>query len=303
MCDARVLFSSVAYTDAKLLPVPARDAVRLRLWRRNPTRLLQVRRKLVHAHLAARLGSAFRPVDEGPAPPQALTLQTTGLRPDDKVTSAEGSAEEYWAGAYLGALIYLQLYDRAGANLRTCGSFLDFGCGTGKLAAIFQSIDGIALDGTDINERLIDWDRQHRPGVFAVNQPDPPLSYPTGSFDLVVAGSVFTHIPLASQRSWLEEIRRVMRPTGVFLCTVHARSQIDYQLRSEVRRGFDETGEAELNPGDEGLSAASVRVGIPDVFQTRSRVLAAFREVFDVQDYVGGGQDFLVLRPANSSRQ
>ncbi|MEX2049359.1 MAG: class I SAM-dependent methyltransferase [Gemmatimonadota bacterium] len=215
------------------------------------------------------------------------------MRPEDRIASAE----EYWAGAYLGALIYLQLYDRAGGNLRTCGSFLDFGCGTGKLAAIYRSIDGIALAGTDINERLIEWDREHRPGAFAVNQPDPPLSYQSGTFDLIVAGSVFTHIPLTTQRAWLQEIRRVMTPTGVFICTVHGRQQVDYQLRSEVRRRFDETGEAELLPGDEGLSAASVRVGIPDVFQTRSRVLAAFREVFDVVDYVGGGQDFLVLRP------
>ena len=95
----------------------------------------------VHAHLASQLGSAFRPVDPGPAPPDVLSLQTSGLRPGDRIASAE----EYWAGAYLGALIYLQLYDRAGGNLRTCGSFLDFGCGTGKLSAIYRSIDGIAL--------------------------------------------------------------------------------------------------------------------------------------------------------------
>ena len=193
-------------------------------------------------------------------------------------------------------MIYLQLYDRAGGNLRTCGSFLDFGCGTGKLAAIYQSIDGLALVGTDINESLIDWNRRHRPGEFAVNQPDPPLAYPSHSFDLIVAASVFTHVPLASQRAWLEEIRRVLSPSGVFLCTVHGRAQVEYQLRPEPRRRFDETGEAELHPGDEGLSAASVRVDLPDVFQARSRILAAFGEVFEVVDYVPSGQDFLVLR-------
>ena len=278
--------------EAKLLQVPAADAVRLRLWRKKPARLLDVRRKLVHAHLASRLSTAFRPVEPGPAAPEALALKTSGLRPEDRIATAE----DYWAGAYLGALIYLQLYDRAGGNLRTCGSFLDFGCGTGKLAAIYQSIDGLALVGTDINESLIDWNRRHRPGEFAVNQPDPPLAYPSHSFDLIVAASVFTHVPLASQRAWLEEIRRVLSPSGVFLCTVHGREQVEYQLRPEPRRRFDETGEAELHPGDEGLSAASVRVDLPDVFQTRSRVLAAFGEVFEVVDYVPSGQDFLVLR-------
>ena len=156
----------------------------------------------------------------------------------------------------------------------------------------------MALVGTDINERLIDWDHEHRPGSFDLNQPDPPLAYPDDNFDFIVAASVFTHIPLASQRTWLEEIRRVLAPTGVFVCTVHGREQVDHQLRSDARQRFDDyTGEVELQPGDDGLSAASVRVDLPDVFQTRSRVLAAFREVFDVVDYIPGGQDFLVLRP------
>ena len=105
-----VRFRSVVPRDAKLVRVPARDAVRVRLWRKHPKRLLEVRRRLVHAHLASWLGSAFRPVDPGPAPPDGLSLQTSGLRPGDRIASAE----EYWAGAYLGALIYLQLYDRAG---------------------------------------------------------------------------------------------------------------------------------------------------------------------------------------------
>jgi SAM-dependent methyltransferase len=260
--------------------------------RKDARHLLQVRRRLVHAHLASRLGSFFQPVDVGPAPPEALTAQTSGLRADDRIASAE----DYWAGAYLGALIYLQLYDRAGGNLRTCGSFLDFGCGTGKLAAILASIDGMTLTGTDINEHLIEWDRAHRPGAFDVNQVDPPLAYPNDSFDLVVAASVFTHIPLGAQGRWLEEIRRILSPTGTFLCTVHGRRQADYQLREDARRLYEETGEVELHPGDEGLSAASVRVELPDVFQQRSRVLNAFREYFDVVDYVPGGQDFLVLR-------
>ena len=89
----------------------------------------------------------------------------------------------------------------------------------------------------------------------------------------------------------------MLAPTGVFLCTVHGRHQIEYQLRSGDRSRLDETGAAELYPGDEGLSAASVRVGLPDIFQTRSRVLAAFRDVFEVVDYLPSQQDFLVLRP------
>jgi SAM-dependent methyltransferase len=285
---------SDAPVDAKLVRIPVRDTIRLRMSRNSPARQLHIRRKLVHDHLATRLGSAFRPIDPGIAAPESLTRQTSGLRADDRVASAD----EYWAGAYLGALIFLQLFERTGVNLRTCGSVLDFGCGTGKLAAIFQSIDGITLAGTDINEELVEWDREHRPGQFTVNRSDPPLEYPSDTFDFVVAASVFTHIALAAQRSWLEEVRRVMTAGGVFVCTVHGRTQVEHQLRNELRDRFDETGNAELVPGDEGLSAASARVGLPDVFQSRGRVLAAFREVFDIVDYVpSSGQDFLVLQP------
>ena len=239
-----------APVDAKFVRVGRRDAIRLRMWRTSPARLLQIRRKLVHDHLSRRLGSAFRPVDPGLAAPESLSRQTSGLRAEDRIAGRD----EYWTGAYLGALIFLQLYERAGANLRTCGSFLDFGCGTAKLPAVFRSIDGMTLAGTDINEQLIEWDREHRPGQFTVNRPDPPLDYSSDTFDFVVAASVFTHIALAAQRSWLEEIRRVMSASGVFICTVHGRSQIDYQLRGAVRDRFDATGEVELVPGDEGLS-------------------------------------------------
>jgi SAM-dependent methyltransferase len=248
----------------------------------------------VHDHLRDRLGSAYRPTEPGATPPAELQAQTSGLRPED----VPGGDESYWAGAHLGALIFLQLYERAGGNIRTCASFLDFGCGTGKLASILQCVSGLELAGTDLNRRLIDWDLVHRPGAFSVNEPEPPLPFGAGTFDLVVAASVFTHIPLSGQHAWLEEIHRVMTPGAVFLCTVNGGYHVGQQLSPETRLVFERAGEVELNPGDEGLSAASVRVGLPDVFQTRSRVLRAFGSVFHVTDYVASdsGQDVLLLR-------
>ena len=135
--------------------------------------LLDVRRKLAHADF--KRGSKARPCRARTRATQALALQISGRRPDDRV----GGADEYWEGADLG-------HERAGANLEHEGSLLDF-------------------------------------------------------------GSV----------------------------TASPRQRIDFQLHSQTRRRYDETGTAELHAGDDGLLAPAC-ASVADVF-TQKPVLAAFR--------------------------
>src|SRR5262245_56972531 len=74
-------------------------------------------------------------------------------------------------------------------------SVLDFGCGCGRILAHYVPLAGsIAFCGTDIDEAMIDWCREHIPGMdFSVNGALPPLRWPDGQFDFVLAISVFTH--------------------------------------------------------------------------------------------------------------
>src|SRR5262245_6178147 len=63
-------------------------------------------------------------------------------------------------------------------------SVLDFGCGCGRILAHYVPLAGsIAFCGTDIDEAMIDWCREHIPGMdFSVNGALPPLRWPDGQF-------------------------------------------------------------------------------------------------------------------------
>ena len=117
--------------------------------------------------------------------------------------------------------------------------------------------------GTDVNAAQIEWARKHVPGIeFHVNELEPPLSF---AEDEAVRprdrSSVFTHIPLDLQRPWLEEIRRILRPSGYFLCTVAGAHHIGIQLSKELRRRLDEEGQVTLNAHDPGVSYATTAAG------------------------------------------
>jgi SAM-dependent methyltransferase len=255
------------------------------------------RRKRFHDHLAHRLGGNFRLVEPGPIPPLELILETNVC--DEEEVLRKGQAEEYVSSSYMGVLNFLSVLERCGMNLRTIGSVLDFGCGTGINIRMFRCLDGARLVGTDVNPKMIEWCSENVDGVeFYLNGLEPPLPFADDeSFDLITSASVFTHIPLEIQQAWLEEMRRVLRPNGYFICTIAGAYHIGRQLTDAERNELYSTGELTMDADHPGVSLATRNAGSWDVFQTRDRVLESFRRVFDVIDYVAtGGQDYLVLR-------
>lgn len=101
-------------------------------------------------------------------------------------------------------------------------AILDFGCGSGRLLRLLlpHLDEGASLTGCDIHEPSIRWLREHYPaGVRVyVNGDGPELPEANGTFDLVCAISLFTH--LTRWAEWLLELRRVLRPGGVLVATV-----------------------------------------------------------------------------------
>ena len=90
-------------------------------------------------------------------------------------------------------------------------SILDFGCGCGRVVRWWRDLRG-QITGTDFHPGLVAWCRANLPfASFDVNDPEPPLRYADRSFDLVYGLSVLTHLPVASQRRWLDELARVGR--------------------------------------------------------------------------------------------
>jgi ubiquinone/menaquinone biosynthesis C-methylase UbiE len=101
------------------------------------------------------------------------------------------------------------------------GSMLDFGCGCGRVARCWAGLTRTKVCGTDYNADLVAWCAANlKFGEFGVNSLAGPLKYQDGRFDVVYAISVFTHLPLELQLSWIDELVRVTAPGGHLYITV-----------------------------------------------------------------------------------
>ena len=102
------------------------------------------------------------------------------------------------------------------------GRWLDFGCGSGRVAWHVANLPGIALTGVDIDAPAVRWCAEHLRGDFRVIDRDPPMPFADGTFDVVYSVSVFTHFDEETQFRWLAELRRVLRDGGLLVATTHS---------------------------------------------------------------------------------
>lgn len=241
-------------------------------------------------------------VQDGPAMSNRLRLLTRSL--DEQFYESEYSDDQFFYESYRQAYHFSTLLEKFDFNFRTCGAILDFGCGSARILRLFRYISGVRLVGADANPECIQWCIENVPGCqFHLNQLDPPLTFSKGSeFGLIVALSVFTHIPLHQQTEWLEEMKRILRPGGILLCTVVGTSHFNAQLGTEAKRLLNQTGEVTLGKDDPGVSFSTKAGGSQfDVFQRRDKVIDVFGRVLKMLDYIPSsrapiGQDLLVLQ-------
>lgn len=178
---------------------------------------------------------------------------------------------------------------------------LDFGCGCGRVARNFQDApESCRFYGTDIDAELVSWCEMNLPGVrWSTNGSRPPSAFPDGTFDLIYAISVFSHLDEALERAWLGELRRIAKPGATLILTVHGASgaqTLSSSLQDRVRsHGFVFAG------GETGR----LRVDkLPDSYQssyhTQEYVRREWSAYFEVVRYVERGintlQDAVLLR-------
>jgi SAM-dependent methyltransferase len=160
--------------------------------------------------LRGRDGAATGP-DGLPIPPARLQLKTIG-RVDNEYFSHSGA----WNAAVL--------RERAadcGRDVEAMEAVLDFGCGCGRVVRWWRDVSTASINGCDFDPELVAWCDANLPfASFRLNQLEPPLPYEDQSFDLLYSISVFTHLPIALQRDWSQEIRRVLKPGGLALVTL-----------------------------------------------------------------------------------
>lgn len=189
----------------------------------------------------------------------------------------------------------LEAASDAGVACPATPAVLDFGCGAGRLLRHVRPWAG-RVAAVDRHPRALAWIGTHLPAVDTdLTGGDPPLRCPDASFDLLIANSVFTHIPLGGQPAWAREFARVLRPGGTALVTVLGTEHQDRLLAAADRQALIRQGTFELGPeidpqtGEVGAFAA--------VFQTPAACSEAFAATFDVRlrRSVPGHQDVLVL--------
>lgn len=167
--------------------------------------------------------------DRLPLPPPQLIVRVSGTA--DIAWFLEGG--ELAETAIRGSLL------RAGVEMTTLTSLLDFGCGCGRVLRRWHGLEA-RVHGSDLCEPAIEWCRANLPFVEAnANALQPPLDYRDMSFDLIYALSVLTHLPAETQFAWRDEFARLLRPGGYLLLTLHGNAYVD-RLRPEERTAYAE---------------------------------------------------------------
>jgi len=114
-------------------------------------------------------------------------------------------------------------------------SVMDFGCSSGRVLRHFRSEIqkyGWRLTGVDVSARRIEWLRRYFPPEFQVYTGTvlPILPFESNSFDAIYGVSVFTHIKFLWDM-WLLELRRVLKPGGVLIQSIHTEHAWDFFAR------------------------------------------------------------------------
>ena len=95
---------------------------------------------------------------------------------------------------------------------------LDLGCGDGRVTVLLEARE---LTAADVSRVALDRARERVPGAALVElEPDAPLPFADGSFDLVLCVETAEHV--RDLQLFLSEIRRVLAPGGELALTTPA---------------------------------------------------------------------------------
>ncbi len=224
------------------------------------------------------------------------------VTPDHLMVRVSGSHDiSFYPSGHIILNQIRSLLKQCGRDLSEFQSILDFGCGCARvLLALHREGVSARLFGSDIDGEAIAWCVRNLGAVatFEANDPLPPIRYADNTFDLVYAVSVFTHLPEDHQDAWLAELRRILKPGGLLITTVHGprtRRELPRPVQREVRkRGFlyvDQT-----NPDWPKYLGAKTQ-GLPDFYRltyhTFAYVRARWSEYFEILLIKNQGLNYL----------
>ncbi len=245
-------------------------------------------------HLSRRLRERVRSL-----PVRAANRGGIPIPPPRLIYLVSGTEDAAWflAAGRRGFDALTSILARNGVDPGRLGSVLDFGCGVGRVVRHWAepAARGVEVHGTDYNPALVAWCRRHLPFArFGVNGLSAGLDYPDGAFDLVYAFSVFTHLTPAGGSAWMAELRRVLRPGGHLVVSLHGEHYLPTLAPADRRRFAD--GELVVLRGRrEGSNDCAA-------FHPQAFVRGEFSRGWEVVDFVPEGawgnpsQDLYLLR-------
>jgi cyclopropane fatty-acyl-phospholipid synthase-like methyltransferase len=231
-------------------------------------------------------------------PPNEMMFRVSGGRnPEIFLESGRETLDDFRKGL-----------EHIGMQIDQFASILDFGCGCGRVMRwLVEVVPAERVFGTDFDKAAIEWlhDNFKKTTCF-VNSALPPTEFTDDFFDLILGYSVFTHFDRAYQDKWLSELKRIVKPNGIVLLTVHGAYNWEY-TRANVLLGAQNTetiGEELHKSGFAFSKHDGWDAHFPDFYHTAwhlpAYINAHWSKWFDVVALIEQGgrptQDLVILR-------
>jgi 2-polyprenyl-3-methyl-5-hydroxy-6-metoxy-1,4-benzoquinol methylase len=157
--------------------------------------------------------------------------------PRSLMVRSSGSVDRrwFWRSGQNAAQCALSALPSSTSALRV----LDFGAGSGRVTRHLAEVPQLRVSACDIDRDAVQWMRNNLVVDAFTCDNIPPLSRPAGSFDAIICFSVLTHMKLATQRQWLQEFHRLLRPGGTLILSLHGPAAASGHLGPELQRQFD----------------------------------------------------------------
>jgi SAM-dependent methyltransferase len=145
-----------------------------------------------------------------PDPPESRPVPQTALR--HRV--AVGAETTFWRSGLMHVECFEACLAQAGASLADSADLLDWGAGCGRMTIhLTTKAPSARITAADTDAEAIAWVAEHL-GVHATQALPllPPTTLDPDTFDLVIGHSVFSHLSVDAQDSWLQELAQITRP-------------------------------------------------------------------------------------------
>ena len=203
----------------------------------------------------------------------------------------------------------MQILGETGFHIQAGQTILDFGCSTARVLRWFKDdAENAEFWGVDIHAGDTWWCKTHLspPFKFATTTTQPHLPFSDDTFDLIYAGSLFTHIDDQAD-SWFLELRRVLKPGGFAYITIHDEHSIEIiggRLKNSSTGKFLAADQNYLSYIKQPYAMFTVGRSIgSQVFYNREWLLRDLGDIFEVvsvtEEAYGSFQTALVLRKKN----